>query len=120
MALTNVSCGDRRPFAQRPDLTAAAAALFAGAGAAFCRYNPLPFRVLGQQAPADIDPAKAAALQALRLPPPRDEGRVMVVAKLLQQQGFRVVIECSLGLPMNYTVYGVRQQQQASGRGMPL
>jgi hypothetical protein len=76
------------------------------------RYVALPFRVLGPNAPADIDRVKAAALQMLKLPPPRDHGRVMVVAKLLQQQGFKVVIECSLGLPMNYTVYGVRQEQR--------
>jgi hypothetical protein len=55
-----------------------------------------------------MDPAKAAASAEYMLPPPRDEGRVMVVAMLLRDQGFRVVVECSLGLPLNYSVYGVR------------
>ena len=32
----------------------------------------------------------------------------MVVAKLLRDLGFRVVIECSFGIPLNYSVYGIR------------
>lgn len=42
-------------------------------------------------------------------PPPRNEGRVMQVARLLKGLGFRVVIECSLmlkGAALNYNVYG--------------
>lgn len=72
-------------------------------------YHPLPIKPPGAE-PSQMDPAVLAALAQTQLPPPRDEGRVMAVARLLRDQGFTVVMECPLGLPLNYTVYAVRQQ----------
>jgi hypothetical protein len=48
----------------------------------------------------------AAAFGGLR--PPHAEGRVMAVARLLRDKGFRVVLECTMGVPLNYNAYAVR------------
>lgn len=74
------------------------------------RYHPLPLHVNGKVVNAAAAPAEGINGESglTMLPPPRDEGRVMVIARMLRDLGFTVVIECSLGLPMNYTVYGVR------------
>jgi hypothetical protein len=73
------------------------------------RYHPLPFRILSglKEHP---DPAAAAALAQLCVPPPRDEGRVMAIARMLRDLGFRVVVECPFGLPLNYSVYARRER----------
>jgi hypothetical protein len=48
------------------------------------------------------------------VPPPQDDGRVMAVARMLRDAGFSVVIECSFGLPVNYSVYATRGQHQGA------
>jgi hypothetical protein len=34
----------------------------------------------------------------------------MVIARMLRDLGFRVVVECPFGLPLNYSVYAKREQ----------
>ena len=64
------------------------------------KYHPLPLKMQGQQVPSAAGPA------AHMLPPPADDGRVVVVAKLLRDM-FTVVMECPLRMPMNSMVYGL-------------
>ena len=42
--------------------------------------------------------------------PPLTNGRVMAAAGLLKDKGFRVVLACSLGIPLNYNAYAVKLQ----------
>jgi hypothetical protein len=41
--------------------------------------------------------------------PPHRQGRVMAVARLLRDQGFQVVIENTMGWPLNYNAYATRR-----------
>jgi hypothetical protein len=61
------------------------------------------------KAATTAEAAAAAAVPRL-VPPPQDAGRTMAVARLLRHRGFTVTIECSFGLPSNYSVFAVRQE----------
>jgi hypothetical protein len=57
-----------------------------------------------------LSPAAAKRARAFGgLLPPLTDGRVMEAAKLLRDKGFKVVLDCSMGIPMNYNAYAMRQ-----------
>ncbi|KAF6264767.1 S-adenosyl-L-methionine-dependent methyltransferase [Scenedesmus sp. NREL 46B-D3] len=104
------------------DLSPTAAAAAAGGA---CLAQPQP-ALLAAQPSADIDghwisflPRSLPSHDARGRPvmqaaaPPRHDGRVMAVARMLKGLGFKVVVDCCMlaeGVPVNHNVYALRPE----------